>query len=135
MALLTTHIDIFTLLLSLLLSLDLSSHVIGNASVFASDSLLTFAVGKQLLVDKSSLLFGGKASEIGRRNCRGTVVVGERLHVLVRRLDGLARVFGGRVAVGLVGRGGGGRGTHGLFALSIVAHLRVGVSVGCVCAR
>lgn len=84
MALLITHTIIHTFQLSLSLSLNLGSDIIGNASVFASDSLLALAVSKQLLVYKRSLLFRGKASNVRGRH--GGVVffsIGERLDVLV----------------------------------------------------
>jgi hypothetical protein len=123
MALLTTHINIITFLslLSLLLSLSLSSDMISNTSVLAGDDLLTFAVVEQLLVDKSSLLLRRQSGEVGDRDRRDVIVViGKRLDVLVRRLDGLVEMS---TTIGLVGRGRSRWGSHGLFALSFIAHL------------
>jgi hypothetical protein len=124
-ALLTTHINISTLLslLSLLPGFRLSSDMISNTSVLAGDDLLTFAVVKQLLVDKSSLLLRRQSGEVGDRNRRDVIVVGKRLDVLVRRLDGLVELLGVRITIGLVGRGRGRWGSHGLLDLSFVAHL------------
>jgi hypothetical protein len=121
MALLTTHINIITFLslLSLLLSLSLSSDMISNTSVLAGDDLLTFAVVEQLLVDKSSLLLRRQSGE-DRDRRDVIVVIGKRLDVLVRRLDGLVEMS---TTIGLVGRGRSRWGSHGLFALSFIAHL------------
>jgi hypothetical protein len=115
---LTTHIDITTLLLSillgslglllsLLLSLDLSLDIISNTPVLASNSLLTLAMSKQLLVNKHSLLLSRLANEIRgrsgekRRGGSSILVVAQRLDVLVRGLEGT--VFGRWTTVGLVG--------------------------------
>jgi hypothetical protein len=88
-ALLTTHFNVFTLLVSLLslllsvlLGLSLSLDVISNTSVLASDSLLTVAKIEQLMVDYATFLLLSHLGEI-------TFIIAQGLDVLVRRLVGV----------------------------------------------
>jgi hypothetical protein len=81
-ALLTTHVNVLTLLLSLLLSLSLSLDVISNTSVLASDSLLTLAKVEQPVVDCATLLLLGHLGEI-------RFIIAQGFDVLVRRLVGV----------------------------------------------
>jgi hypothetical protein len=84
-ALLTTHSNVLTLLLSLLgllLGLSLSLDVISNTSVLASDSLLTLAKIEQLIVDCTTLLLLSHLGEI-------RFIIAQGFDVLVGRLIGV----------------------------------------------